>query len=74
MSIKRLIKLNININTLSNMIHDICQEIFLMFDEIAYDVGQGREKLLSDNLPMFLLRDYDLNGTHLLEIVILKQK
>ena len=56
-SIKRLIKLNININTLSNMIHDICQEIFLMFDEIAYDVCQGREKLLSDNLPMFLLSD-----------------
>ena len=28
-----------------------------MFDEIAYDVGQGREKLLSDNLPMFLLSD-----------------
>ena len=28
-SIKRLIKLNNNINTLSNMIHDIYQEIFL---------------------------------------------
>ena len=28
-----------------------------MFDEIAYDVCQGREKLLSDNLPMFLFSD-----------------
>ena len=28
-----------------------------MFGEIEYDVCQGREKLLSDNLPMFLFSD-----------------
>ena len=37
MSIKRLINLisMINFNILSNMIHNICQEIFFIFDEIA---------------------------------------
>ena len=72
MSIKRLINLisMINFNILSNMIHNICQEIFFIFDEIAcMRFAKGEKNCCSrqfanvsifrqfDNVPIF--RQFD---------------